>query len=123
MDQHIHVHLHMADVLSGISARLETIEGKVNQLMATQAEWQAKLDQINANTTASAAAAQVVATKLQELRDAVAASGLTGTEEANILGKIDEILPTTSALKTFLESTASGPVTQPEPEPVPTPVE
>lgn len=96
---------------------LERIEQKIGALMATQAEFQAKIDNINANTTASAAAAESIKTTLDALREQILGMGLSGEQEAALLAQLDQPIATSAALKTFLEATASGPVTEPEPEP------
>lgn len=106
------------DLGAVLQQSLQRIEGKVNQIMATEAQFQDKLDQINANTTASAAAAQSIKTTLEDLRDQIKNSGLTAEQEAALLAKLDGPIATSAALKTFLEATAAGPVTIPEPPPV-----
>lgn len=105
-------------VLSRIDSQLGEIRKTLENVMATQAEFQTKIDNINANTTASAAAAQSIKTTLESLREEIKNSGLTQEQEATLLAALDGPIATSDALKTFLEATAAGPVTGPEPTPV-----
>lgn len=100
--------------------------------MKTLDEFQAKLDLINENTTASATAAGHVAQTLTDLKaeldQALTDAGLPADQEAAILAKLTAAADTTTALRTFLEATAAGPseptpVPTPEPTPTPSPVE
>lgn len=112
-------------LLGLVRGDLQTIIAKENLEMATLAEFQAKIDTINANTTASAAAAQQVAASLAALRaqldQVLTDAGVPASVEADILAKLDTAAGASGDLKTFLEATASTP-TGPEPPPVgPTP--
>ena len=116
----------ISDQLTQVLGALAGIEDKENLIMATLAEFQTKIDTINANTTASAAAAAGVAQILTDLRSqiaqALADAGVPASDEANILGQLDTAVSTSSALKTFLEATAAS-GTEPKPVPAPAPVE
>lgn len=110
-----------------IQQQLNRIEAKVNSLMASAQAFQDRLDQINANTTASAAAAQHIADNdaalKKQLDEILTSSGVPAAVEDAILAKLDTSIAAGAALKTFLEATASGPVSGPaEPAPVPAPV-
>jgi chromosome segregation ATPase len=129
------------------------IEGKLNQLLQLQEQirmkiedFQARLDTINTNTTASAAAAQSAATAagnaataaqtikgtLDDLRTQIANAGLDATQEAALLASLDSaaagtdavrtaaegIKAANTALDTYLQQVAAGP-TEPAPVQVP----
>jgi len=100
---------------------VQVVIQKEDQIMATEADFQAKLDIINSNTTASAAAAQALAKLLNDLKATITDAGLSATKEAEVLAKLGAAADTSTALKTFLEATAAGGVVGPEPGPVPTP--
>lgn len=101
---------------------IATIKGKVNQIMATLQDFQAKIDTINTNTTASAAAAQAIAQQLTDLKNQISNMGLTAEQEAAIFAALDGPISAGQALKTFLEQTASSPTNEPPPvEPPPGP--
>lgn len=112
--------------LSVQADQLTLILAKEKDIMATQAEFQTKIDSINANTTASAAAAQAVAKNDSDLKtklDGILTNaGVPADQEAEILAQLDLSIGTSTALKTFLESTAAGPVTGTEPPAVTPPV-
>lgn len=115
------------------------VESKLDQLLAETGairmkleDFQAKIDQINANTTASAAAAttaatvaQSIKTQLDDLREQIKGMGLTEEQEAALLQSLDSAAAGTDAVKTanealatFLQQTAASP-TEPTPvEPV-----
>lgn len=127
IDVKVDVHIHPAgesEILSSLRETLNVLnqlKGNINTIMATQAEFQAKIDQINANTTASAAAAQSIKAALDDLRAKVANMGLSADQEAAIFAALDGPANTSAALKTFLEQTAAGPTEPPPVTPV-TPV-
>lgn len=111
---------------------LERLEGKIDmvlqkesQIMAKEVEFQAKIDQINANTTASAAAAQRIADNdsglKKQLDQVLTDAGVPASVEDAILAKLDASAKAGAALKDFLEATASTPVGTSEPAPVPVP--
>jgi hypothetical protein len=93
-------------------------------LMADISDFESRLQQIDTNTSASAAAAEAVKTILEGLRsdvaDAIRNAGITSEQEASILARFDQTIGTTGALRTFLEQTAAG-NSAPEPSPVPAP--
>jgi hypothetical protein len=111
--------------LRAVLPQLQRMERKLDNIMATQADFQGKIDTINTNTTASAAAAQAIKDKMAALKvqldQVLTDAGVPAAVESDILGQLDTVGSTSGALKTFLEETANGPVTAPEPDPVPVP--
>ena len=109
-------------IISG-KGTLGNIERKIDAMARTQAEYEAKIDLINSNTTASAATAQAIAAILTQLRADIANMGLSAAQEEAIFGRLDTAATASGALKTFLEATAANPTTEPPPvEPPPGPV-
>lgn len=108
--------------LNHLAGRIEVLIKQGEKLMATQAEFDAKIDTINANTTASAKAAEAIVKIIEDLKATLKDAGLSAAKEAEVLAKLDLASSGTGALKTFLEATAAGGVVGPEPAPVPTPV-
>ncbi len=104
---------------------LHQIKGDTQTIMATLADFQTKIDTINANTTASAQAAQAVAAMLTALKaqldQVLTDAGVPAAVEADILAQLDSAAGTTGAHKTFLEATATPGTPEPSPVPAPEP--
>jgi ABC-type transporter Mla subunit MlaD len=135
--------------VSRVENKLEQLSEAIGAIRMKLEDFQARIDQINANTTASAAAAtaaaasagnaataaQTIKTTLEDLRAQIANAGLDATQEAALFASLDSAAAGTEAVKTaaagiqtanvalagFLEQVAAGPT---EPSPVePGPVE
>lgn len=100
-------------------AVLHQIKTNTETIMATQAEVNARIDTINANTSRTAAAVIAVKAILVALREKIATGGMTADEEAALLVRLDAAIGTTGEVATNLEQTAAGEV---EPTPVDPPV-
>jgi H+/gluconate symporter-like permease len=131
-----------------IESKLDQLSDAIGVLSMKSEEFQAKIDQINANTSASAAAAtaaataagaanaasQVIKGQLDALREQIKGMGLSEAEEAALFANLDSaaqgtatVAAASASIKTaneglaaFLEQTAAGP-TEPAPVPVPEP--
>lgn len=109
----------LAAKIDQLAGRVEIVIEKENRIMATEAQLQSKIDIINTNTTASAAAATALAKLLEDLKASIKDGGLSAAKEDEILAKLTAAADTSTALKTFLEATASSST---EPTPVQPPV-
>lgn len=107
---------------SSINDKLDQLIEIGENIMATLAEFQTKIDTINANTTKSAAAAAVVVQRLVDLKEQLTNAGLPAAEEAAVLANLDVMIGTTESLAAFLEATAAAPGPEPVPVPLPEPV-
>ena len=99
---------------------LHQIKGDLKKIMATSTETNARIDAINANTSRTAVAVVAIKAILVDLRNKLAAGGMTADEEAALLVRLDAAIGTTGEVATNLEQTAAGEV---EPPPVEPPVE
>ena len=111
---------------AAIHAKLDQLLARTQQIMASQQDFQARIDQINQNTSASAQAAQAIAANLQALKtqldQVLTDAGVPAAQEQQILDQLSAAADTSGQLKTFLEQTASSTGgNQPEPQPVPVP--
>ncbi len=116
-------------IRSGVSQILQKVETLAMNEAERAAAFEQRLTMIAANTTSSAAAADVikdgiVALKL-ELDQVLTEAGVPAATEDSILARLDIMGESTGQLKTFLEATATGfsrPSAPPEPPPVAPPV-
>ncbi len=107
------------DALQTVVRQQLTLLQRIDKLMATQAEFDARLKKIDDNTTASAAAAQAIKKAIDDLKVIIAGGGVPAPIEAQLLARLDVMGNTSEALAKFLQETATGAV---EPAPVPVPV-
>ena len=81
--------------------------------MATVQQFEAALSRIDAATTQAAAV-------IRQLRDDIASSGMTGTDEGNVLGRLEGVAASLEAMAQSPTDPVPVPV-EPSPEPNPTP--
>jgi septal ring factor EnvC (AmiA/AmiB activator) len=65
-----------------LEGRVEQLEEGINQIMATQAEFEARLIEADLETDR-------LALEIQALRDQIAAGGMTAAAEADVLARLD----------------------------------
>ena len=90
--------------LSAIECAIRRLDRKAEKIMATEAEFNARLAAIEAATAN-------VAAELQSLRDSLVNVGLTAEQESSVLASLDAKIAALQALST--------PPPAPTPEPVP----
>lgn len=124
------VHIHIAKVImtnpdetpDETKESLNTIINKLNQIMATEQQWQAALARIDAATTAAGTAASAIQARIDALNETIKGLGLPSATEDALLAQTEGLGGNAEALASALTAMGKTPET-PVPVEPPAPVE